>query len=158
RHGGGPREARIDVDDLGAAACAEAALRIELRLHEPLKADRMCLGRIRTVDDDDVGVTDVTPVVRHRSPPECGRQTDDRGAVSDAGLLFYMHDPQRAHHLGGEVALLAAEGCAPGERDALAAVDRVALGVYGHERCVARLLDALGEPVVQALPADLLPL
>jgi hypothetical protein len=86
--GGGPCEARIDVDHLGAATVADAALGIELRLQEPLEADRMRLGRIRPVDDDHVGVTDVTPVVRHRAAPECGRQTDDRRAVSDSGLLF----------------------------------------------------------------------
>jgi hypothetical protein len=48
----------------------------------------MGLGRVRAIDQEQVGVTDVTPVIRHRTPPECGRQTDDRRAVSDAGLLF----------------------------------------------------------------------
>jgi hypothetical protein len=85
---GGPREPGIDVDHLGPAARADAALGVQLGLHEPLEADRMGLGRIGSVDDDDVGVLDVTPVIRHRAPPECGRQTDDRGAVSDSGLLL----------------------------------------------------------------------
>ena len=80
----------------------------------------MRLGGVRPVDQDQVGVPDVTPVVRHRPPPECGGQTGDRGAVSDSGLLFYVDDPQGAHELGGEVALLAAERRAAGEGDALA--------------------------------------
>src|SRR5262249_32302442 len=88
RHRGGPREARIDVDDLGPAAVTDATLGVELRPHEPLEADRMRLGWIRYVDEDHVGVLDVPPVIRHRAPPECGRQTDDRRAVSDSGLLL----------------------------------------------------------------------
>ena len=88
RHRRGPGEPRINVDHLGAAAAADPASRIELRLQEPLEPDRVSLGRIRTVDHDHVGVLNVTPVIRHRAPSECGRQTDDRGAVSDSGLLF----------------------------------------------------------------------
>src|SRR4030095_17189816 len=101
-----------------------------------------------------VVLLNVTPVIRHRAPTECGRQTDDRGAVSDSGLLFYVHHPQGAHELGGQVAFLTAEGRAAGEGDALAAVDRVALGVLRDEGRVARLLDAQGELVEHLLPGD----
>src|SRR5207245_693675 len=93
------------------------------------------------VDDDDIGVLNVTPVIRHRAPTECGRQTDDRGAVSDSGLLFYVHHAKRAHQLGGEIPFLTAEGGAARERDALAAIDGVALGVLvgeGYERAPDR--------------------
>src|SRR6267142_5608173 len=158
RYGRGPGEPRIDVDHLGAAAAADTTPRIELRLQEPLEPDRVSLGRIRPVDDDHVGVLNVTPVVRHRAPSECGRQTDDRGAVSDSGLLFEVHHPQGAHELGGQIAFLTAEGGAAGERDAFATVDGVALGVLRDEGRVARLLDALGELVEHLVPGDLLPL
>src|SRR5438445_1799611 len=157
-HGRGPGEPRVDVDHLGAAAAADPAPRIELRLQEPLEPDRMSLGRIRPVDDDHVGVLNVTPVIRHRAPTECGRQTEDRGAVSDSGLLFYVHHPQGAHELGGQITFLAAEGGAARERDAFGTIDRVALGVLRDKRSVALLLDALRGLVEHLLPGDLLPL
>src|SRR5262249_35028149 len=53
--------------------------------------------------------------------------------------------------------LLAAEGGAAGEGDALAPVHGVALGIDRDERRVARLLDAHGELVEHVVPADLLP-
>src|SRR5262249_61229035 len=56
------------------------------------------------------------------------------------------------------VALFVAERGAAGARDALGAVDGVALGVLGDERRVARLFDALGEAVQHLVPGDLLPL
>src|SRR4030095_2755779 len=105
-----------------------------------------------------VVLLNVTPVIRHRAPTECGRQTDDRGAVSDSGLLFYVHHPQGAHELGGQIAFLTAEGGAAGERDPFTTVDGVALRVGGDERRVARFLDALGELVEHLVPGDLLPL
>ena len=64
------RVARIGVDDLRAATGTRTLRRIELRLHEPLEAHGVRLGRVRAVDQDEVGVLDVTPVVRHRSPSE----------------------------------------------------------------------------------------
>src|SRR5947209_8388190 len=68
--GGGAREARVGVDDLRSAARTGPLRRVELRFHEPLEPDRVRLRRVRAVDEDDVGVLDVTPVVRHRSPSE----------------------------------------------------------------------------------------
>ena len=107
---------------------------LELRPHEPLEADRMRLGGIGAVDQDQVGVPDVTPVVRHRPSAERGGQTGHRGAVSNAGLLLDVDDAERAHQLGGEVALLGAERRPAGEGDALAAVDDVAVVVLRDER------------------------
>src|SRR5262249_58630290 len=126
------------------AAGADATLWVQLGPHEPLEADRVRFRRIGSIDEDDVGVLDVAPVIRHRAPPECGRQTDDRGAVSDSGLLFYEHRPEATHHLGGEVAFLAAERGAAREGDTLAAIHEVALSVLGDEGGVARFLDPLG--------------
>jgi hypothetical protein len=46
-HRAGPREARIDVDELRAPF---------LGLHDPLEADRMALGHVRPHDEDAVRV------------------------------------------------------------------------------------------------------
>src|SRR5262249_34412478 len=153
----GARVPRVGVDHLRPTARARPPLGIHLGLHEPLEAHRVGLRGVRAVDQDEVGVTDVTPVIRHRAPPECGRQTDDRRAVSDAGLLFYVHHPQGAHDLGGQVAFLGGEGGTAGEGDTLAAVDDVAVPVLHHERRVAGVLDPLGEAVEHRVPAHLLP-
>src|SRR5439155_1150774 len=138
---GRPREARVRVDHLRAAARARPLRRIELGLHEPLEADRVRFRGVGAVDQDEVGVLDVTPVVRHRSSSERGGQTDHRWAVSDPGLLLQVDDAQSAHHLRGEVALFAAEGGASREGDALGAVDHVPARVLRDEGVVARGLD-----------------
>src|SRR4030095_9049162 len=129
-----------------------------LRVREPLEADWMRLRGVRSVDKDDVGVLDVTPVVRHRSSSECGGQTDHRWAVSDPSLLFYMHDAERPHQLRGEVALFAAECGAAGEGDSLGAIHDVAVRVLRDERVVARRFDVLREPVEHEVPGLLFPL
>src|SRR5205814_3542762 len=113
------------MDDLRPAAGPRAFRRIELRLYEPLEAHGMRLRGVRSVDEDHVGVLDVTPVVRHRSSSECGGQTGHRGTVSDPSLLFDMHDAERAHDLRREVTLFATEGRAAGKGDPLGAIHDV---------------------------------
>ena len=70
RHRRRSRVARVGMDDLRATARTRTLCGIELRLDEPLKPDGVRLSRVGTVDEDEVGVLDVTPVVRHRSPSE----------------------------------------------------------------------------------------
>src|SRR2546422_10639470 len=93
----------------------------------------MRLSRISAVDQDQVCVLDVAPVVGHRSPSERGGQTDHRGAVSNPGLLLEVYQSQAPHQLGGEVALLRAERGASREGDAFGAVDGVAVAVRRDE-------------------------
>src|SRR5207244_6499954 len=121
----GPTEARISVDNLGAAARTRTALGVVLSGEKPLEADWMRLGRVGAIDQDEVGVLDIAPVVCHRPPPECGGQTDHRGAVSNPCLLFEMDQAGAAHHLGGEVPFLAGGGGATGEGNPLRTVDGV---------------------------------
>src|SRR2546422_8540439 len=93
----------------------------------------MRLSRISAVDQDEVRVLDVPPVVGHRSPSERGGQTDHRGAVSNPGLLLEVYQSQAPHQLGGEVALLGAERGASREGDAFGAVDSVAVAIRRDE-------------------------
>ena len=53
-------------------------------------------------------------------------QTGDRGAVSNSGLVFQVHDPQAAHGLDDQVIELVGVGAAAGPGDAFAAVHGVA--------------------------------
>jgi hypothetical protein len=57
----GAIEARIDVQDVGAAL---------LGARQPVHGDRMILGRVAAHDEDDVGVDHVDPVIGHRPPAE----------------------------------------------------------------------------------------
>ena len=72
-----------------------AALQPSAACHHPLEADRVRLGRVGAVDQDEVGVPDVTPVVGHGPPAERGGQTDHRGTVSNTGLLLEVHHAER---------------------------------------------------------------
>src|SRR6202165_6022060 len=95
---------------------------------------------------------DVAPVVGHRSPSECGGQTDHRWAVSNPGLLLEVYQSQAPHHLGGEVAFLRAECGASREGDAFGAVDGVAVSIRGDEGRVARSLDVLSDLRQREIP------
>jgi hypothetical protein len=78
-HCAGAGEARIDVDDLGAAL---------LGLDHPLKADRMLLGHVRAHDQDAVRVLQVLLERGGAAAPERGPQTGDRRAMSYASLVL----------------------------------------------------------------------
>src|SRR6266699_1134504 len=57
----------------------------------------MVLGGIAAHDQHHVGVLDVDPAIGHCAASEGGPQTGDRWAVSNAGLVFQVADPQAAH-------------------------------------------------------------
>ena len=109
-------EARVDVQDVGAAL---------LGAGQPVHRDGVILGRVAAHDQDDVGVHHVDPVVGHGAPAEGGRQTGDRGAVSETGLVLDVDEAEGAHELGQEVALLVVERRAAQAGDGLGAVDHV---------------------------------
>ncbi len=58
---GGPRESRIDVDDLRP---------VLLRLPDPLEGHGMVLGHVAAFHQDRLAVLQVDPVVGHRPSPE----------------------------------------------------------------------------------------
>ncbi len=79
----GTREARIHVNN-GCAALA--------RLHDPAKRDWMALGHIRTFDDDDIRIHQVSRECRRAASSKRGPQTGDRGGMSNTGLIFDLND------------------------------------------------------------------
>ena len=89
------REARIDHDQLGVV--------VGLRLGHPLEAARMRLGGVAAHDDDDIGVLDVQPEVRHRATAECWGQTGHRRSVSDTRLIIEHQCSSAADHLVGQI-------------------------------------------------------
>ena len=87
------REARIDDDQLGAA--------VGLGLRDPFEAARMRLGGIAAHDDDEIGVLDVGPGIRHCATAECWGETGHRRAVSDTRLVVEHQHSGAADHLVG---------------------------------------------------------
>ena len=79
RHGGRAGEARVDND--------EARLVVRLRFSDPLEAAWMGLGGVAAHDENDVGILDVDPVIRHRSTAKRRGKTCHRRAVSHTGLI-----------------------------------------------------------------------
>ena len=89
------RKARIDDDQLGAA--------VGLRFGDPFEAARMGFGGVAAHDDDEIGVLDVRPGVRHRAATERRGQTGHRGSVSDARLVVECQDAGAAHDFIGQI-------------------------------------------------------
>src|SRR4026207_1899899 len=96
RHRARAREARVDVDYLRAALPG---------LNHPLEPDRVVLGHVRAHDHDAVGVLEILLEVRRPASSERGPQTGDRGAVSYAGLVLDLDDPERDAELLDQVVL-----------------------------------------------------
>jgi hypothetical protein len=80
------RIARVDHDQPGAA--------IVLGFRDPFESARMRFGGVAAHDDDEIGVADVGPGIRHRAAAEGWGQTGHRGAVSNAGLVVEGEHPR----------------------------------------------------------------
>ena len=135
--GGTAGESGVYDDQLGSTLVAG--------LVDPGHGGRVVLRRVRSIDQDHVGVLEVNPVIGHGTPPKCCGQTGHRGGVSYACLVFDVHQAQGAGQLDGEVALLVVVGRAAQEGDRLGAVDGHTIGIRLLERLVAGLLDPLGD-------------
>ena len=86
---GSAGQPRIDDDGFRIA--------VNFGFDRPLEAAGVILGGIAAHDQHHVCVLDVDPAVGHCAASECGPQTGDRWAVSNAGLVFQVADPQAAH-------------------------------------------------------------
>ncbi len=109
----GAIETRVDVQDIGATL---------LGAREPIHGNRVIFRRVPTHDQDDIGVHHVNPMVGHRPSAKRGRQTGDRGAVSEPGLVFYVHQAESLHKFHEEIGLLVVQCRAAETGDGLRAV------------------------------------
>nr|GEU28379.1 hypothetical protein [Tanacetum cinerariifolium] len=66
-HGSGSGKARVDHDQLGAT--------MRLGFRHPFKAARMRFSCVAAHDQDDIGILDVYPVIRHRATSKCRGKT-----------------------------------------------------------------------------------
>src|SRR5262245_17881017 len=143
----GAIEARVDVQDIGAAL---------LGARKPIHRDGMILRRVSTHDQDDIGVQHVDPMVGHRPSAEGGRQTDDRGAVSEPGLVFEIHQAEGPHEFCEEISLFIVQRRTAQTGDRFRAV--YDSPVYRRlEGFVAGFFDSRGDPFERPIPTFFLP-
>jgi hypothetical protein len=114
-------QARIDNNSFRVA--------VNFGFNRPLEATGVILGGIAAHDQHHVGIFDVDPTVGHRAASEGGPQTGDRWAVSNAGLVFQVADPQAAHTFYDQIIKFVGVGAAASEGDAFAAVDGLSLRI-----------------------------
>ena len=93
----GPREARIDVDDLRP---------VLLGLPDPLEGHRVVLGDVAAFHQDRLRSAACRSSGWSSPPTERGPQTGDRGAVSKSGLVLDVGQAEQPGRLLEEVALL----------------------------------------------------
>src|SRR5215470_17512568 len=95
-------------------------------------------------------------MVGHRPSSKRGRQTDDRGAVSEPGLVFDVHQAECPHQFHEEISLLVVQRRTAEAGDRLRAVDDSPL--YRRlESFIAGYFDARGNPLQSPIPTFLLP-
>src|SRR5262249_27378329 len=143
----GAIEMRVHVQDIGAAL---------LGSRQPIHRDRVIFRGVSAHDQYDIGVQHVDPMVGHRSPAERGRQTDDRGAVSEPGLVFDIHQAEGPHEFHKEISLLVVQRRAAETGDGLRAVYYTP--VYRRlESFIAGFFDSRSDPLQRPIPSFLLP-
>src|SRR5208282_5706765 len=116
---------------------------VNFGFNRPFEAAGVVFGGIATHDQHHVGVLDVDPTIGHCAASEGGPQTGDRWAVSNAGLVFQVADPQAAHTFYGEIIKFVGVGAAAGEGHAFATIHGAARGIFFDEGVVARFFHAL---------------
>src|ERR1700686_270194 len=130
---------------------------VNFGFNRPLEAAGMVLGGIAAHDQHHVGVLDVDPTIGHCAASEGGPQTGDRWAVSNAGLVFQVADPQAAHTFYDQIVKFVGVGAAAGEGNAFAAVHGMSGGIFFDEGVVAGLLDLLRDFGISLVPGNVLP-
>src|ERR1700675_89002 len=130
---------------------------VNFGFNRPLEAAGMVLGGIAAHDQHHVGVLDVDPAIGHCAASEGGPQTGDRWAVSNAGLVFQVADPQAAHAFYDQIIELVGVGAAAVEGHAFAAIDGMARSILFDEAVVACLLDFLRDLGISLVPRNVFP-
>src|SRR5918992_2919243 len=100
-HRRGAREARVDMDELGALLFGD---------HGVPETHGVGLRHVGAFDQDAVRVLQILQVGGGPAPTVRDAQTGHRGTVSYTRLVRYSHEPQRMKKLGYEVVLLVVYG------------------------------------------------
>ena len=108
------REAGVHDDQL----CA-----LFLGLHDPFHGNGVVRCRVAPHDEDDIGILNIDPVVRHCTASERLSQSRYSCGVSDSGLVFYIDQTPGPQQLLEHVALFVVQGRASDMGNAVGPVD-----------------------------------
>src|SRR5918992_4467278 len=147
-HRRGAREARVDVDELGALLFGD---------HGVPETHGVGLGHVGAFDDDAVGVLQILQVGGGAAPTVRDAQTGHRRAVSYSRLVRNPYEPQRMEELGYEVVLLVVYGGPADGGQGHGAVQPLALRVLLFPGLLPGLLDPLGDHVERLFEREVLP-
>ncbi len=117
----------------------------------------MMLSGIAPLDQEDIAVLKVNPVIGHCATPERLCQSRYSWAVSDTGLVVDIHQAQRPCHGGHHKALFIVYIGASMEGYSLNAIYRLSLAVGGDEVSVSYRLNLLCNSGDCPIPILLLP-
>src|ERR687897_3646262 len=148
-HRRGAREARVDVDELGALLFGD---------HGVPEANRVGLCHVGALDEDAVSVLQILQVGGGPAPTVRDAQTGHRGAVSYPRLVRDPHEPQRVEELGYEVVLLIVDRGASDGGQGHGAVQLLALRVFRFPGLLPGHLDPLGDHIERLLEREFFPL
>src|SRR5215204_5331256 len=148
-HGARAREARVDVDELGALLLGD---------HGVPEADGVGLCHVGALDEDAVSVLQILQVGGGAAPTVRDAQTGHRRTVSYPRLVRDPQEPQRVEELGYKVILLVVYGGPADGGDRRRTAELLAPLVSFLPVLVARLFDPLGDHTERLFQGEVLPL
>ena len=132
--GSGLREAGIHDDQFRA---------FFLGFHDPFHGNGVVRCGIAPHNEDNIGIANIDPVIRHCTAPERLSQSRYSCGVSDSSLVFYIYQAPGPHQFLEHVALFVVQGRAPHMGDAVGPVhDEVLFNIFF--RAVGRFFFYLG--------------
>ena len=117
----------------------------------------MILCGVTAHGEDDVRIANINPSVGHGPSAEGGRQTGDRGGMSEAALLVQIYHPQGPHGLYQEEVHLTGISTAPDSGHTQGAVNYPVFFILGLERPVPGVFYMAGNLCEYEVPFHLMP-
>jgi hypothetical protein len=90
----------------------------------------MIFSSIAAHDQDDIGVSDIYPVICHCTASERLCQSRNCCGVSDTGLVLYVDKSKGTKPLLKDIALFIVKGCASDTGNTVTAVDDLAFCIF----------------------------
>ena len=117
----------------------------------------MIFRGVATHDQNDIGVGDIGPAVRHGPAAERGGQTGHRGAVSKTGLIFVSDDSETEAKLAEQVVDLIGVGAAADHGGIGEAIHKASGSILNFEPRIAGGLDQPRHAFNRVIPGERIP-
>ena len=129
-----------------------------LSLHQPFEGDRMVFRSVASLDQYDIAMLQINPMIGHCTTSERLCQSRYSGPVSDPGLVIDIDEAHGSRHGRDQPALLVVHIGASHVGDGLKAVHHLAFVVLCNEVVIPCGLDLLCDPSHRPIPGFSLPL